>query len=175
MCSYRPLDSKHLLSAIRLDMNSNEFHLAEEIDEDLLLDLCKNLLIIDSQRHIWRFSHLSVTEYFEQNHWTLEQAHCYVARVCLLLLLENYRMPEHKVDPTSRLWRDSHEALRSVKDLYRGFYGWNNKPGSWPPLLEYSHYYWPDHVCTLEGRKTDSLLSSILKCFLGSPMESSVQ
>ena len=68
MCACKPLKSDELLSAIRLDATSDIIHLSEEADEDLLLDLCNNLLVLDSQRKVWRFSHLSVTEYFEENH-----------------------------------------------------------------------------------------------------------
>ncbi|KAH8889900.1 hypothetical protein GQ53DRAFT_591978, partial [Thozetella sp. PMI_491] len=41
-------------------------------------------------QNVWRFSHLSVTEYFEDNHWRLWQAHSHAAKVCLMLLIETY-------------------------------------------------------------------------------------
>ncbi|KAK0701566.1 ankyrin repeat-containing domain protein [Lasiosphaeria miniovina] len=85
MCACHPLDSAALLSAVRLDPGGD---VSEEIDEDVLLDICNNLLVLDSQCKVWRFSHLSVTEYFERNHWSLEQAHCHATKVCLLILSE---------------------------------------------------------------------------------------
>jgi len=75
MCACKPLNSVELLSAIRLDPDNKTMGLSEELNEALLLDICNNLLVLDSQRGVWRFSHLSVTEYFEKNYWSLQEAH----------------------------------------------------------------------------------------------------
>ena len=93
MCACKPMESDELLSAIRLDRKGDITNLAEEVDEDLLLDLCNNILVLDSQQNVWRFSHLSVREYFEENHWDLWQAHRYAAKICLGLLIETYKEP----------------------------------------------------------------------------------
>jgi hypothetical protein len=70
MCAYEPLSSEQLLAAIRFDPKDTVC-LAGKITESQLLHLCNNLFVLDSQRNVWRFSHLSVTEYFEENHWDL--------------------------------------------------------------------------------------------------------
>lgn len=90
MCAHTPFTSVELLSAIRLDSESDIFSLEPEITESQLLHLCNHLLLIDSQRGVWRFSHLSVVEYFEKTRWSLRQAHYHAAVTCLKLLLETY-------------------------------------------------------------------------------------
>ncbi|KAF4448569.1 hypothetical protein F53441_8046 [Fusarium austroafricanum] len=49
MCSPTSLNNVELLTAIRLDSDANNLHLSEKIDENLLLDLCNNLLVLDKQ------------------------------------------------------------------------------------------------------------------------------
>lgn len=88
MCAYKPLASETLLAAIRLDPSGV---VASRISESSLSHICNNLLVLDSQRKVWKFSHLSVREYFENNHWRPEKAHCYIAKVCLHFLIETYK------------------------------------------------------------------------------------
>ena len=169
MCSCKPLESGELLNAIRLDPYNDTFRLAEEIDEDLLLDLCNNLLIIDSQRKVWRFSHLSVTEYFEENHWDLRQAHCHVAKGCLLLLIETYkksRLESASEIPNNDLAGNSYaDSQKEPHDIFHLEH----------TLQIYVRHHWIVHVQAEEGQEVDSILSRLLKIFLGSPEESSVQ
>ncbi|SPQ26473.1 155b9fce-3d70-4eae-8d87-6b345046ed02 [Thermothielavioides terrestris] len=104
MCANPPLRSADLLSAIRLDPENDAVQFSDdELDENLLADICNNLLVLDSQRRVWRFSHLSVAEYFEKNHWSLRQAHCHAAAACLMLLMMN------KVD-SSGYWSGRREG-----------------------------------------------------------------
>ncbi len=91
MSAITPLNSNQLLRAIRLDFDGDTGRLLEEVDEDHLLRLCRNLLVLDSQRKVWRLSHLSVVEYFEKHHWNLRQAHLHAAKVCLKTLLETFK------------------------------------------------------------------------------------
>src|SRR5687767_13651681 len=58
MCAYEPPSSEELLSAIRPDSERDAFDLSEGIAESQLLHLCNNLLVLDSHRNVWRFSHL---------------------------------------------------------------------------------------------------------------------
>ena len=48
MCACKPLSSKELLSAIRLDQDEDTISLSDTISESQLLHLCNNLLVIDS-------------------------------------------------------------------------------------------------------------------------------
>jgi len=158
MCACTPLTTVELISAIRLDPNSDVMSLSDEVKEDVLLELCNNLLVLDSQRKVWRFSHLSVAEYFEENHWDLRQAHCHVAKACILLLIETYK--NSRLEAASKSSDNAHGA--GVFDLAH-------------PLQQYSRHHWIIHVQTQEGNETDSGLTRILQMFLGSPEESSLQ
>jgi ankyrin repeat protein len=162
MCACEPLKSDELLSAIRLDPKGDITHLSEEVDEGLLLDLCNNLLVLDSQRNVWRFSHLSVTEYFEKNHWDLEQAHCYAAKICLVLLIETYKGAR-----TSSVHSlgDSHNYESRARDIFDPKHS----------LQNYSRHHWIQHIQTQEVQEADPGLADLLKSFLGSPGESSLQ
>ncbi|RYP17500.1 hypothetical protein DL765_004464 [Monosporascus sp. GIB2] len=161
MCACEPLSSEELLSAIRPDAERDAFDLSEEITESRLLHLCNNLLVFDSQRKIWRFSHLSVTEYFEENHWGLRQAHCRAAKVCLKLLIEISEEPKSGSVSTGA----ENDHTSNASDIFRPDH----------PLQVYSRHHWITHVQTQEGQEADPVLAGLLKKFLGSPGESSVQ
>jgi ankyrin repeat protein len=85
MCAVEPLQTKELLPAICQDENSDTLAPLDGLDEDLVLEYCHNLLVIDPVRKVWVPSHLSVIEYVE-NRWSLSQANCLVSSICLLVL-----------------------------------------------------------------------------------------
>lgn len=68
VCAERLLESATILEAIRIDSTKETLELSSAITEDSLLSMCSNLLVIDSASDTWKLSHLSVAEYFEQNH-----------------------------------------------------------------------------------------------------------
>jgi hypothetical protein len=67
MCACKPLCTEELLYAIRVKLD-RDAKFTSEITEPYLLALCDNLLVLDSQRKVQRFSHLSVTEYIEDSY-----------------------------------------------------------------------------------------------------------
>ncbi|CZR59898.1 uncharacterized protein PAC_09792 [Phialocephala subalpina] len=164
MSAFEPLTSEVLLQAIRVDSHSDNIDLADCITESSLQALCNNLLVLDSQRNVWRFAHLSVREYFEENHCNRQQAHCRVAKVCLKILLKVYENSDirqynslgYKDDPQSQEIFDK-ERFRDYVDLH-GIY----------------HVKAYEDLLTKEAG-ADSMLSRLLKAFLQSPSESSVQ
>ena len=161
MCACTPLTTVELISAISIDPDVDKESSA--IDEDLLGDLCDNLLFIDPERKVWRFTHLSVMEYFEDNHWGLRQAHCHAAKVCLKLLIKTYgdQWSESKVQ------RLSDQEPEDIFDLAH-------------PFQNYLWHHWVIHVRSYDKQvgdpaEADVMLAGLLKNFLGSPKESSVQ
>ncbi|OAA62771.1 Ankyrin repeat-containing domain protein [Niveomyces insectorum RCEF 264] len=159
MCARKPLTSDELLSAVRLDP-AVITHLSEAVDEDILLSLCNNLLVLDGRQRVWRFSHLSVTEYFEENHWRLWQAHGHVAKVCLALLLETHKDAE----TATTVGGSGHDG--------------NGQCGIFDPkhsLQNYVRRHWIFHVQQQEGQKVERALVDLLMAFLGSPEKSSSQ
>lgn len=86
MCACNPLGTLELLPAICQDENIDILSPLDGLDEEIVLEYCHNLLIIDPARRVWIPSHLSVIEYFETHLWSQRQANCLVSSVCLLLL-----------------------------------------------------------------------------------------
>ncbi|KAI1742078.1 hypothetical protein F4680DRAFT_412804 [Xylaria scruposa] len=177
-CSFEPLTSKTLLSLIRLDSDTTALALSNPITESQLLHLCNNLLVVDSQQKVWRFSHLSVAEYFEANHWDLRTAHCHAASVSLKGLMIKYT--NTNLDEIESL--DDLTTLDSNSDL--GSLSENSSIQEQQPVdhvqlqyhaTRYSTQYWLYHVRKQETQNSDSLLAKLLKSFLGSPTESSLQ
>ncbi|KAI1281178.1 hypothetical protein F5Y07DRAFT_321402 [Xylaria sp. FL0933] len=174
MCAKKPLSSRKLLSALRINSETDTFELSEKLTESQLLHLCSNLLLIDSQRKVWRFSHSSVAEYFEENHWSRKEAHSYAAKVCLKLAIEPYKYLDldHVYDS------DRHHSYYEGDDDYedqdddidddRQVFNLNH------PFKEYAQNYWIYHTQAQEGEVVDPLLTQLLKSFLGSPEESSL-
>jgi hypothetical protein len=146
MSAWRPLTSMELLLAIRCSFEST-LCMGSVITESQLLHLCNNLLVLDSQRKVWRFSHLSVPEYFENNYWTRQQAHCYIAKVCLAYLIEAYKDPKAENNCGSR--------------------------DDW--LGHYSQHFWLSHVEAQKEEEPDPVLHELLKTVLRSPKESILQ
>ncbi|QKX62010.1 uncharacterized protein TRUGW13939_09166 [Talaromyces rugulosus] len=121
-------------------------------------------------RKVWRFSHLSVTEYFEKHHWGVHQAHGHIAKVCLKFLIQTYNEIDSgsKIDSLDN--EDTSEQEDEIPDL-----------GSLEifdlrhPFQMYIGHHWIVHVQTQEGKGADPILTRLLKDFLGSPNESSLQ
>ncbi|KAJ5535881.1 hypothetical protein N7513_009067 [Penicillium frequentans] len=163
----KPLNSDELLSAITIDCENDTSGFRKETDESCLQALCNNLLVLDSERRVWRVTHLSVVEYFENHHWSLRQAHCHAAKVCLRLLNVKYKSPVYHINIEGS--GDKHEAeVPNMNDVADHF-------------QTYVRYHWVNHVRTYEeqGAKEEQgaepSLAELLKKFLGSPNESSFQ
>jgi hypothetical protein len=106
-------------------------------------------------------------EYFEDNHWGLQQAHCHAAKVCLKLLIKTYENPTSESEVESSDDKHDSEPL-DILDLAH-------------PFQEYLRHHWVIHVRTYEervakeGQEAEPMLVRLLKDFLGSPGESSLQ
>jgi ankyrin repeat domain-containing protein 50 len=155
MGSCTPLSTKELLPAVCQDVKDDTIKPVEDIDEELVLEICQNLLVIDPNRKVWIPSHLSVIEYFENHHWTQKQANCLVASVCLLLLND----PTH-YDREDELERN--RIQNNSSDHYTNY-----------SLSLYARHHWMIHVQNNGEEDIDDRLSALLKRFLGSPMDSS--
>jgi len=141
MCAYTPLTSDLLLSAIRVSSEGESLDLASEITTATLQDLCNNLLVLDSQRGVWRFSHISVLEYFEKKYFDIDAAHNHVTKVCLKLLLGRHKEPG------------------STNDMLRPRH----------PLQVYSWRNMAAHLQTQDPRPSDSTLDSMLAALQETP------
>ncbi|KAK2742796.1 hypothetical protein FQN57_005087 [Myotisia sp. PD_48] len=147
MSAMTPLDGEELLELIRVGEKNGEMELARPVKEASLLSLCKNLVILDSELKVWRLCHLSVAEYFEKNHqaW-LDGADRLAAKNCLLLL------------------------------NYRPFTGFNSENYYSESLSEnYAKRHWYEHTKKLNPEDPEKTVVSLLKRFIGSLTESSIQ
>ena len=140
MCSGKPLSPAALVAGVCQDPNTDVVD-AVDIDIDFVLDACQNLIVVDSQLNICRFSHLSVQEYLEK-HWSYHDANALIAKVCLSLLND----PVQQKRDTEL--QDENKVLNDI--------------------VRYARYFWADHVQNHEEESIDSRLSTILKQFLGS-------
>ena len=86
MCSRVPLSPAELVAAVCQDPDSDEVEEVDINDINSVLEACQNLLTVDSKLKTCRFPHLSVQEYFEENHWSSSKTNALVAKVCLSLL-----------------------------------------------------------------------------------------
>ncbi|KAI0440072.1 hypothetical protein F4803DRAFT_528891 [Xylaria telfairii] len=150
-CAYKPLNNEELLAAVHVDPEEGLPKSLDTTEADLL-DWCANLIRVDSQQDppVWRVSHLSVVEYLE-NRWTMLDAHCFVAKASLAFLQETYG--------------DEHRNFLRPTGIFH--------PGH--QLQIYVRHYWISHVQTQEHQTADPKLATLLKAFLGSPGQSSVQ
>lgn len=178
MAATRPFTTEQLLAAVRINPSGEEFLAEDEVDEGTLLMFCNDLLAIDTQQNVWRFSHLSVCEFLEKrNGWYPPQAHFHAASACLNLFInfpwteqsdldwyEAYyevANPQMGLKTGNRLEVDQsrHPRDTEIKD-YRNWFN------------IYSRHHMFEHVRRAHDDEAASL-ASLLKTFLGSPEESS--
>jgi len=148
MYSRDPLSPDELVAAACQDPETEDVDNID-IDIDTVLGACCNLLVVDQQLKICKFSHLSVQEYFENHHWGYAKSNALIAKVCLTLL-------NHPI-----------YQLQDIDDIDEGF------SSDASCLLTYARFHWATHVQEYGESDIDSHLVSRLKKFLGSLNESS--
>lgn len=86
MCCKAPLVAEELLLAVCQNPNIDSITKADAgLDINFVLNTCRNLLVFDEQRFVFRLSHLSVREYLEL-HWQESRINGMAAKVCLMFL-----------------------------------------------------------------------------------------
>ncbi|GLA54743.1 hypothetical protein AnigIFM63604_000889 [Aspergillus niger] len=163
LAARRPLSREDLLEAVRINPDIMTTELCTPISDDALLALCRNFLVIDSERAVWRISHLSVAEYFElRQSWTTAVTNLMVGKACLLFMLSEICWNESIYIPGA-------QSPLSGPEL----------SGFTRPLLSYVSYYWPKHIAILDlavvSTKDLSPVIGLLEKFLGAPQDSSAQ
>lgn len=166
MCSCHELEVDTLLEAIRLIPQGNTIKTTAKQTQENLLALCQDFLTVDHQRNVFEFPHLSVAEYFESKRWSMKEADCLVGHVSLALLFETYSA----IDPIIRLTLYLDDSDDTNPD----------PPIPEQPLEGYARHHWLTHVRRYDeairpGDEINTDLSLVLKRFLGSPGESSMQ
>lgn len=150
MCSYWPLSPAELIAAVFQNPDTDGMD-EVYVNTNFVLDACQNLLVVDQELDVCRFSHLSVQEYFETHHWSSCETDFLVAKVCLSLLINNSATSIPDPQSTKKISRDkTHD------------------------FLEYASLHWASHVQKLEEKRiVDNSLTEPLNRFLGSMDQSS--
>ncbi|KAK8058159.1 hypothetical protein PG994_008607 [Apiospora phragmitis] len=104
MCSLRPLTPEELVVLAGQDPDA-DFSFDVDIGVEYLLEACQNLIVVTqplmpkravasfgmgntiTAQSFCRFAHLSVQEYFEQNHWSTSECHVIAAKICLRAMI----------------------------------------------------------------------------------------
>ena len=162
LAAREPLSRGDLLEAVRINPNSETLELCNPISDDALLALCRNFLVIDSERDVWRISHLSVAEYFElRRSWTTAITDLMVGKACLLFMSDTCS-DDTMFNPDAR--------------------GSDSKPAKsyfTRPFLYYVFCFWPEHIATLDPASVPeedlSFVVGLLEKFLGAPQDSSAR
>jgi ankyrin repeat protein len=157
MCSNAPLTSEILLPAVCQDPEDDTTNPVDDLDQELLLEYCHNMLVIDPYRGVWVPSHLSVIEYLESHIWKPHEANRLVASVCLSILNDT-----SWYDSEDEWEQESVESTSMVLDY------------SFDLLRYYARQNWISHVRSCQYLGSNDRISNLLKRFLGSPMESGI-
>jgi ankyrin repeat domain-containing protein 50 len=182
MCSCEPLSAEVLVAAVCQDPEEDETQ-PIDIDIDFVLDACHNLLVVDPQLGVCRFSHLSVQEYFEEHYWDAKQTNGTVAKVCLLLLnhpdnwergyrtMEDTKSDEEDSESVYEYAESDEEDTESDEEDTKSDEG-SIQTDHLAELLDYARKFWPAHIQGHGETDIDNRLSTLLQKFLGSMNES---
>ncbi|KAL2827984.1 ankyrin repeat-containing domain protein [Aspergillus cavernicola] len=170
MAACKPFTNSELLYAIRVDPSNGTISpLDEMLDKNGLLSICNGFLTIDSQLREWHFPHLSVQEYLESKEYvSASQAHLHAAKVSLLYFINFYK--DHDMEQQAEL-----ENLGDYDNKAPGAMETDDGFNKWHPFHLYMRQCWVQHVQRIKDDPDVAVLSPMLKTFLGSPNESSVQ
>ncbi|KAG7290052.1 hypothetical protein NEMBOFW57_000044 [Staphylotrichum longicolle] len=149
----RMLTSDELLSALRIDPETEELRIGPEIHEERLRYLCPKLLTLDWDTNlgpVWRLTHETCAPIFASE---IPQWHLDIARIHLKLLLETHRDPFPEQARSDPIFDPNH------------------------PLQTSARHHWIQHVQAHQAlaETPDPVLVRLLKTFLGAPESSSPQ
>jgi hypothetical protein len=87
LCSKSPLKTKEFITAVTVHPEEQDTPLGQV----QLLDICCNMVILDSEQDVFRFAHLSVREYLEGiDDYTEIRTHIYSLETCIDTCLSLY-------------------------------------------------------------------------------------
>jgi ankyrin repeat protein len=165
MCSCTPLSTAELIAAVCQDPETDTVNSVDDMDMATILSACQNLLVVDSQLDVCRFSHLSVQEYIENRLWSQSQANATVAKVCLSLLNDPIQLVRARQSP---LWNKCEGDEEDEEDEDKS----ENEKEDITGIVRYAMLHWPTHVQRHGEENIDTRLATLLKQFLGSMKES---
>jgi ankyrin repeat protein len=173
MCAAKPLNTRELLPALCQDGTGDTLLPLDGLDEELALEYCHNLLVIDPVRKVWVPSHLSVIEYIEDHLWSQRQANSLVSSVCLLALQntvlcnreEKWIMPDDMRGSYGVRWNPLSERIFDLSDPLDDW--------EFNYFTYYARHYWVIHAKKSAERGSNHRISTLVDEFLGLPADSS--
>lgn len=195
---------KVMTDVVCQDPESDVVEWHSDLNEEILLEYCHNLIIMDS-RGVWRASHLSVIEFYELEIRTRTEADWLIATTCLKMLLDederaqfrkyceldNPQPDSSRKSPTGHS-RDDQESISSVdksnfvqrprvmhertKEEVLDSLD-NDQLKSRSVLYTYAVEHWGWHINgsnCTPGSEHANRLGSLLGQFLGSPCKSTL-
>ncbi|OAL55020.1 hypothetical protein IQ07DRAFT_608823 [Pyrenochaeta sp. DS3sAY3a] len=143
LCARETLQTDDFLAMVRIT-SSRESNTAS-LSKDLVLEICKNLVIFDSELNTFRFAHLSVREFLEQRSEYSEAA-------------------SNKMIAENCLWAMLSTCQNLATKKLCSQLGWHSKtmPTGLEKLCKYADICWAVH-CRLSG---DARMSGVLKMAL---------
>ena len=149
MCLREPLKTKSFLLA--LEYYGEE---STSITTEVLLDLCANFVVLDTELDVFRFAHLSVREFLERKkEFDAASWHAVAAECCLRYLL-NVK-PRYEVS-TEDGWMTEDEDDQN--DQHRAIF--------WDPCHEYTCLYWPFHLSESSAHRHGPPLEALFWDFM---------
>jgi hypothetical protein len=122
LCAQSPLSTTDFITAVSFDATGKGVHMSTST----LLDLCGNLVVMDTELDVFRFTHLSVREFLESRQdFAPSITHATAAEICLNTLL-------------TRDWLSSEITWQKAT------------------LYQYATLYWASHIenCGQDYRKS---------------------
>jgi hypothetical protein len=144
LCAQRTMSSAEFVAALSVTAQRSFSKLTKEH----VLQMCSNMIILDSALDTFRFAHLSVREFLEKRpEYSAAKTNSVAAERCLLDLLS---ATNH---PATRNFLSSHRQHLPDSDLSHN-------------ISPYATIYWATHCQLAAYRRTVGLLQDLLSLFL---------
>ena len=151
LCAQRPMKCAEFCTAVAFKNFPSP-----ELTNEMVLDLCHNLVVFDDSLHVFRFAHLSVREFLEKKaEFMANPCHVLAAETCLLQFIGLSDLSAAKAFLKDHYTLELRGKAASTAELLGGFH-------------TYTTMFWARH-CQLigeEGRTRNPLFERIFRFFL---------
>ncbi|KAJ4303119.1 hypothetical protein N0V90_002011 [Kalmusia sp. IMI 367209] len=136
LCAKKKLETNQFLAVIAVNLQTGKY--MGEISKEMVLRICANFVVFDSQLNTFRFAHLSVREFLEQRpEYSISASNGLAANFCCWSLL--FKGPDFVNIGLAAELRWDTDAMEPVFEKFR----------------EYADIYWAEH-CKFAGEERKS-------------------
>ncbi|KAH7372269.1 hypothetical protein BKA66DRAFT_175722 [Pyrenochaeta sp. MPI-SDFR-AT-0127] len=137
LCAQRTLSTEEFLAAVSVDLQTGNGYIP--MTKDLVLKICNNFVVFDSQLDTFRFAHLSVREFLEKrSEYASSISNALVAKYCLCNIFSI---------------STNHTTMALLREL-----GWRNDKVQSQYLRAYSIWLWAPHCKLAYGERRSGTL-----------------